>query len=206
MTVICTSPKQQGAVLIVSLIFLSILTILGISSVRGSILQERMSFNSREQNLALQAAEAALRDGELWLQRQRIIGEPPKPQHSCSSNCYRVPIWASGTPTSDFTNKPHDWWVAHGRQHGQDLQNIDNSDLDSNLHNQQPYYLIQELNMANLANNKPTSLTNGFRYASKGPYYYRVSSLGVGKTTYQTGAATRHIDVMLQSIYSIIHF
>lgn len=57
-------PNQRGAVLIVALIMLLLLTIIGLSSMRGTSLQENMAGNMRDSNLALQASEAALRLGE----------------------------------------------------------------------------------------------------------------------------------------------
>jgi type IV pilus assembly protein PilX len=56
--------KQEGAVLIVSLIMLLLVTIIGIASMRDTSLQERMAGNLLDQELALQASEAALRSGE----------------------------------------------------------------------------------------------------------------------------------------------
>lgn len=58
------SKQQQGAVLIVALIMLLLLTIIGLSSMRGTSMQESMAGNMRDSNLALQASEAALRKGE----------------------------------------------------------------------------------------------------------------------------------------------
>lgn len=54
--------KQQGAALFVSLIMLVIMTILGLSSVQTTSLEERMSRNARDSNLAFQAAESAAID------------------------------------------------------------------------------------------------------------------------------------------------
>lgn len=60
-----TSKKhQQGAVLMVSLIMLLVLTLIGITGMRTTVLEEKMAGNMNDQNLAFQAAEAALRDGE----------------------------------------------------------------------------------------------------------------------------------------------
>ena len=56
--------NQSGVVLFMSLVILLILTILGLSSVQTTSLQERMSRNASDSNLAFQAAESALRDGE----------------------------------------------------------------------------------------------------------------------------------------------
>lgn len=50
--------------LIVGLIILVVLTIIGVQAMRTNIAQERMSVNMRERNVALQAAEAAVRAGE----------------------------------------------------------------------------------------------------------------------------------------------
>ncbi len=56
--------KQQGAVLVVSLIMLLVMTLIGLSSMRTTILEEKMAGNFRDSNIAFQAAEAALRDAE----------------------------------------------------------------------------------------------------------------------------------------------
>ncbi|KXJ32826.1 MULTISPECIES: pilus assembly PilX family protein [unclassified Pseudomonas] len=56
--------QQNGAVLIVTLIMLLLMTLLAIGSMRGTVLQERMAGNLRDENLAFQAAEMAQRDAE----------------------------------------------------------------------------------------------------------------------------------------------
>lgn len=56
--------NQRGAILIIALVMLLLLTIIGLSSMRGTSLQESMAGNVRDSSLALQAAEAALRKGE----------------------------------------------------------------------------------------------------------------------------------------------
>lgn len=59
------SPAQQrGAVLLVGLIMLLLLTVIGMASIRGTDLQERMAGNMRDRSLAFEAAETALRSGE----------------------------------------------------------------------------------------------------------------------------------------------
>lgn len=59
--------SQQGVVLIMSLVILMILTLIGVSSMRTSSLQERMSGNSRDYQIAFEAAELALRAGEDYI-------------------------------------------------------------------------------------------------------------------------------------------
>ncbi|HFE32671.1 MAG TPA: pilus assembly protein PilX [Gammaproteobacteria bacterium] len=62
------SHQQRGAVLIVSLIMLLVMTLLGVSSMKGSAMEEKMTRNLHDKNLAFQAAEAALRAAEQNIQ------------------------------------------------------------------------------------------------------------------------------------------
>lgn len=59
--------KQTGVVLIMSLVILMVLSLLGVSSMRTSSLQERMSGNARDYQIAFEAAEIALRAGEDYI-------------------------------------------------------------------------------------------------------------------------------------------
>lgn len=59
-----TSRKQSGFVLITSLIFLIVLSLLGVMALRGSLFEERMSANDRDRTFAREYAEMALRDAE----------------------------------------------------------------------------------------------------------------------------------------------
>lgn len=65
---------QGGAALIVSLLFLVILTLIGASAMTTTTLEERMAGNAKDLNIAFQAAEAALRDGWDDLNGVRISG------------------------------------------------------------------------------------------------------------------------------------
>jgi len=56
--------RQQGVVLFLSLVLLLVLTIISISAVQTTSLEERMARNARDSMLAFQAAESALRDAE----------------------------------------------------------------------------------------------------------------------------------------------
>ncbi|RMO83779.1 Pilus assembly protein PilX [Pseudomonas syringae pv. philadelphi] len=56
--------QQRGMVLLVSLVFLLLLTLLGISSMQNATLQEKMAGSVGVRNQSFQMAEAALRLGE----------------------------------------------------------------------------------------------------------------------------------------------
>lgn len=64
--------NQQGAVLIVSLIMLLIMTLIGVSSMQTSTLQERMAANDKQKFLSQLAAESALKQAEDYLEAQNF--------------------------------------------------------------------------------------------------------------------------------------
>lgn len=51
---------QQGVTLIVALVLVALMSIVAVSAIRGSNLQEAMAGNMRDRNIAFQSAEAAL--------------------------------------------------------------------------------------------------------------------------------------------------
>jgi len=62
-----TLQQQTGSALIVSLSILLVLTILGVSAMRTTSLQEKMAGNARDTDVAFQAAESAIREAERFL-------------------------------------------------------------------------------------------------------------------------------------------
>lgn len=55
---------QRGAALIVALTILIVMTLIGVTSMRTTTLEEKMAGNLQDRNRAFQAAETALRDAE----------------------------------------------------------------------------------------------------------------------------------------------
>lgn len=64
---ITTYRTQRGVALVMALVFLMLLTMLGVTSMSTSSLEEKMATNTRDRSLAFQAAETALVAGEQWL-------------------------------------------------------------------------------------------------------------------------------------------
>ena len=59
--------KQRGIALFISLVLLLVLTIIGVSAVQTTSLEERMARNTNDSVLAFESAEVALRTGEQFL-------------------------------------------------------------------------------------------------------------------------------------------
>lgn len=66
--------RQRGAVLVVSLIMLLIVTLIAVSSMQGTIMEEKMAGNTRDRNLAFQTAESALREAETYVNGLASMG------------------------------------------------------------------------------------------------------------------------------------
>ncbi|MGS5087728.1 pilus assembly PilX family protein [Hydrogenophaga sp. A37] len=69
------SHQQKGFVLVTALIFLIVLSSLGVMALRGSLFEERMSANDRDRALAREYAEMALRDAERDVLGLRFDGQ-----------------------------------------------------------------------------------------------------------------------------------
>ncbi len=80
---------QEGSVLIVSLILLLLMTIVGITGMNMTSLEERMSGNYRDQEMAFQAAEAALVEGENFIESTNLTLADFYTDPKCSgTNCF----------------------------------------------------------------------------------------------------------------------
>ncbi len=62
-----TYKTQKGSSFIIALMLLVVASLLGITAMQSSIVQERMHGNLRDHQLAFEAAEAAIRDAEEYL-------------------------------------------------------------------------------------------------------------------------------------------
>lgn len=74
---------QRGMVLVTSLIFLVLLTLLGVAAMSTTSLQEKMAGNTKDQNLAFQSAESALTAAE-----NSINAMPAKPTANEATGIY----------------------------------------------------------------------------------------------------------------------
>jgi len=66
--------RQKGAVLAVSLLLLLVLTLIGVSSMQGTLLEEKMAGNAKDRNLAFQTSESGLREAEDFVEQLVSLG------------------------------------------------------------------------------------------------------------------------------------
>lgn len=100
--------SQRGAALVTSLLLLLVLTIIGITSMQMSRMQERMTGNTRDINTAFQGAEAAVRAGESY-----VRGLTLRPVSCSSTPCQ---VWMPGTAGGNgrVELQPNSWWANNG--------------------------------------------------------------------------------------------
>jgi type IV pilus assembly protein PilX len=68
MNMITTLKRQSGVALVVSLLILLILTMIGVSGMQTTGMQEKMASNTKDRSQAFQAAESGVRDAEGYLE------------------------------------------------------------------------------------------------------------------------------------------
>jgi type IV pilus assembly protein PilX len=97
---------QRGAALITALLLLVVLTILGMSVMQMSRVQEKMAGNTRDINVSFESAEGALRNAEALIAKQSS-----RPVACPDTSC---PFRAlSSVP--DVSNQSKDWWSSNGQ-------------------------------------------------------------------------------------------
>ncbi len=164
--------RQSGAVLITVLIFLTVLTILGLASSQSTTIQEHIVGNFRNRQLALEAAEAGLRDGEGLL---------------ANNTTFDAMAWngSDGTFEGDPSLDP----LAYQTGTNNYLKAVSLSTVTADLESV-PVYYIERLAQFDLP---MSSLVVGFQRETPTIRFYRVTARGTGLT----GRST----VILQSSY-----
>lgn len=101
--------RERGVALIVVLILLLIVTLLGLASLRGTLLEERMSANLYDRSLAFQAAESALREAELQLSAVNAVSSFP------ASGCT---AWRCAPPVKPSSGTWYQRWDSNSSFNG----------------------------------------------------------------------------------------
>jgi type IV pilus assembly protein PilX len=101
---------QRGAILVVSVLLLLVMTVLALTASQSTRLQERMAGNARDLDLSFQAGEAGLREAE------RRIEATIKPKGRNTLECIgdvQACDYAmrEGTEGLEFADQTVQWWA-----------------------------------------------------------------------------------------------
>jgi type IV pilus assembly protein PilX len=174
-----TFSGQRGASLVIALMFLIVLTILGLVAVRSSTVQERMAGNDRDRAIAFEAAEAALRDAERDIQANLSSADPF--DNACTSGLCRPSTVA--TPNWNSIS----WAGATSRIYGV----ASGAGAFPLAVSNPPRYIIELL--PDVPSGSGNTLNSNARSSTRGGTAYRITSRGWGRRPGTT--------VMLQSVY-----
>jgi len=166
--------RQDGAVLVVSLLILLVLTIIGVTAMSTTNLEEKMAGNMRAKDITFQAAESGLRAGEArfasggtWATSIPSVGGSGSGQ-----------IWSKDSP-GDFNDlSTHDasWWSTNAIKVAGNF----------GTPNPAPRYVLEEYGFT------PDSLNPEDTAKRKGVFSFRVTARG----------GLNDADSVLQSIYA----
>ncbi|MEQ8314510.1 MAG: PilX N-terminal domain-containing pilus assembly protein [Gammaproteobacteria bacterium] len=175
--------RQQGAILVFCLIFLTVLTMMGVSGMESTTLEERMSANMVDHERSFNAAETALQAAEAWLVTQDVL--------PITSTDGSTTVWVedsmdptpSGDPSDDgmywwdHANMTAAWWTANGDAPG-----------TVPLVSTQPRYLIEEFKTVD--SGESISQGSGEQPISRTFHRITARGWGVANTTSSTVQAT----------------
>ncbi len=148
--------KQLGVVLVVVMILLFIVTLLGITGAKNTIMEERMAGNYRDTQIAFEAAEASLRVAEAAL---------------LNTTSFDAMKW-------DGTDGTHEADPSLDPSSTNNSVTVTDSIIVAQT-NTNPKYYIERLPKITLPG---SSLVVGYTYGAPKIRFYRVTSYGYGKS------------------------
>lgn len=170
--------QQRGALLLVGLVMVLLMTIVGMAAIRGTGLQESMAGNMRDRTIAFQAAESALRDGEAIIAPTNRVLPPP--------DCIKMCPDQNATPAQSVSFWTNVKWEASAVKSSYDVKDIASA----------PRYVIEEIFVpsATLAAAENSAIDIGSIPTTGAPSPYRISARGVGMSA--------DADAVLQTIFT----
>ena len=175
------APGQAGVVLITGLIFMLILTLIALALLLGGTLEERMAANARNRQIALQAAEAVLRDAEVSLFSTAMLPFDPFTPSGFTDAC------TSGFCVRPATGATPKWksvdWTSTSATRS--FANPTTSNLSTSLVASQPRYVVEVANTPVISPGAGGGLCP--------TVVYRITARGVGQDS---------SEAFVQSLYS----
>jgi type IV pilus assembly protein PilX len=168
--------QQQGAVLIVSMLLLLVITILALGASQSTRLQERMAGSQRNYDLAFQAAEAGLRAGERMIDDNSMTAPPLPCAEVTAPACkvYERGYLAQSVSYEDQAFQPDEWWTTRGQAYSTSATPLIGGNAGEGLAKADPQFYIEELE------DVPDSLSTPPTGPPPSRVYYRIVSRGKG--------------------------
>ncbi|NOZ52567.1 MAG: hypothetical protein GXP08_05400 [Gammaproteobacteria bacterium] len=131
--------QSNGSILITSLLLLLVMTILAVTALNSTVMEEKMSSNTRQKNLAHQAAETALKAAEAWLDNTANVGIHDDVVQKFTGVAERYNSATSASSLNWDTNTSSAWTISNS----QAVTTLTTFPNDANLIPGAPRYLIE---------------------------------------------------------------
>jgi len=171
--------RQRGVALFISLVLLLVLTIIGVSAVQTTSLEERMARNTHDSVLAFQSAEVALREAENFLQNN--VNSTALFTAAGNNGLWK----AANYGLTDRWNQAGVWTGANSVVAATAVQNVA----------QQPRYIIEWVASVQRSEN-PSLMNSSYAALFDRIEVFRITARGVG--------GSQNARVMLQSTFGKI--
>lgn len=168
---------QRGAALVVGMLLLLVLTVVGVTGMSTAVLEQKMAANYRDRDLAFQAAEFALREGERYV--QNTVLDASNFDAACNGGMC-LPADAANGDIPVWRDTTLNVWSNSGRHRTYQINAAEVRSL--------PIYIIEWMGYVPPVGSAPT-----YSPGPGDPQMFRITAVGYGGTD-----AAR---VMLQSTY-----
>jgi type IV pilus assembly protein PilX len=163
--------KERGSALIFALAMLLILTLLGITAVSTSTLQQKMAGDMRDQHVAQQTGDSILRDGQGWLYNMVSKPSPICPPSAAERIWDGTGVCSAGTELPDVATQTDSWWSGSGYL----------ATLAYNFASQEPRYVLEQIEAV------PDSPGLAPGQPKKYRFYYQITGWSVGSSNFARG-------------------
>jgi type IV pilus assembly protein PilX len=164
--------QQRGAVLVVSLLLLLVITVLALGASQTTRMQERMAASMRDRDLAFESSEAGLRNGE------RIIDSMDVAPSPCTAG--RCEVYDRGILPASIAFQTPTWWNDNSWSYVTDESfstTAEDAIKGSGMAGADPQFVVEELEeVADALSVPPTG-------PPPSRIYYRVTSGAQGGST-----------------------
>jgi type IV pilus assembly protein PilX len=156
--------RQHGAVLVVSLLLLLVMTVLALTASQATRMQERMAGNARDLDLSFQAGEAGLRAAEIRIDQR--VAPKGRAVDTCSDRDACDAESRDNAGALDFVDSSEEWWLENAHALGKTLAEV----------SAEPHYFTE------VWADVPDTLTMGSSIPKSGTIYYVNTSRAAGAT------------------------
>jgi type IV pilus assembly protein PilX len=168
-----TATRQKGAVLLIAMVMLLLVTLLAITGMRNTVVEEKLVGYSRDRLAAVNGVDSALREAET---RLALNLGPPSTTANCSD---KTKICLLASPPKDLKVNDWQWW----RKDQNALAYQGNAGSATELYrlNEQPRWQAALIGFDPANSNGLVEVTDiNERRRGIGPYYYQINATSPG--------------------------